>query len=168
MPDLRPVQETPPNAFSSSYLEALKEQDEPALSQEAEFDGPWKVVEAPEGWAVIREWESLEAGADPVAVLEERERALIVAAVLGAVGRERLFELGKEAEPGGYPILSQGRVIGRMRRFHPEVVEAAHIGEAVLRSPLRLAALFQAAGALVQELTGQILHRALAEQSPAP
>lgn len=169
MPDLRRPQEPqPPNAFSSTYLEALKEGDEPAFSQEAEFDGPWKVAEAPEGWAVIREWESLEAGAAPVAVLEERERALIVAAVLGAVGRERLFELGKEEEPGGYPILSQGRVIGRMRRFQPEIVEAAHIGEAVLRSPLRLAALFQAAGSLVQELTGQILHRALEEQNPAP
>ncbi|HVS00971.1 MAG TPA: hypothetical protein VMW27_30405 [Thermoanaerobaculia bacterium] len=168
MPDHRSLREAPPNAFSTSYLEALKDQDEPSLAQEAELEGPWKVVEGPEGWAVIREWESLESGAEPVAVLEEKERALIVAAVLGAVGRERLFELGKEAEPGGYPILSQGRVIGRMRRFSPEVVEAAHVGEAVLRSPLRLATLFQAAGPLVQEITGRLLLRALAEQSPAP
>ena len=62
---------TPPNAFTPEYLEEVRGHNEPLTAAEAEFAGPWKVEPVPGRpglVAVLRQWESLEAGDEPFAL----------------------------------------------------------------------------------------------------
>ena len=96
------------NAFTADFLSSLDEIGEPDGAHEADVAGPWVVVPVPRrsgaGFAVLREWESLEAGDVPYAVFRRREIALLAAAVLPATGREPLFHLATDPGPAGFPL----------------------------------------------------------------
>jgi hypothetical protein len=145
----------PLTVFVASYLERLHEAEETAGGQEAEMEGPWRVEEAGKEWAVLRQWESLDSGHRPVARLRSQEVALLLAALLPALGREALYRL-REGE-GGFVLENAGEEVGEVFRFHDRVAESLHLVEQLVRSPRALTYLLRAAGPTAQELVGQML-----------
>lgn len=170
-----------PNAFEPDFLRDLAQRGEVSTAPDAEMQGPWKVSPMPgKRFGVFRDWEDPGEGGNgaaegdvaqgdvPEAVFEHREHALLAAAVLPSTGREPLFDLDSEREPEGYAIDSVWgdrwvTTVGRLRCFHPDVVEALHVVESVVRSPVALANLLEAAGPSALELAGRILRRRLEE-----
>ncbi len=156
---------SPSNAFTPEYLAEIRGRNEALTAAEAEMAGPWKVVPVPRrpGFvAVVREWESLEAGDVPFAVFVHEEQARRCAATLPGVGREPLIVLGEEAESDGYPLVhvygEQGpQVCGWLTRFVPEVARALHTTEALARRPGDLAAVVASAGGGAVEQVGRVL-----------
>jgi hypothetical protein len=161
---------TRPNAFAPEFLEQLHESPEPLTAAEADLAGPWKVetIAGPPGvFAVLREWESVERGDDPEAVFLDKETAALCAAVLCLIDREPLFQLDGEPAPdapvaGGFPVAAvfgeQGsRVCGWLRRFNPQVVEALHLAEGLVRTPRSLAEVNLAAGGGALAQVGRLL-----------
>ena len=159
------------NAFEPDFLRDLAQRGEVSTAPDAEMQGPWKVSPMPgKRFGVFREWEgpgSEGAESDvPEAVFEHREHALLAAAVLPSTGREPLFDLDSEKTPEGYAIDSVWgdrwvTRVGRLRCFHPDVTQALHVVESVIRSPVALANLLEAAGPSALEMVGRILRRRL-------
>ena len=153
---------TPPStAFRSEYLDLLRKQDEPFLSSEGETTGPWVLRRdgRDDGrHALYRLWEGPEHGDTPEAVFLHRDVGLLFLAVWPVVGREQIFRIGQRA-PEGFEVAGGQAVIGHLRIFNDELLYAAHVAAALVRSPLALAALFEAAGPVVQEKVGQLLGR---------
>jgi hypothetical protein len=147
----------PATVFVPSYLERLREMDETG-GTEAEFEGPWRVEEAGEEWVVLRHWESLAAGHRPVARLRSPEPALLLAALLPALGRDLLYRVRETG--GGYVLENAGEAVGEVLRFHDRVAESLHLVEHLVRSPRALTYLLRAAGPATQELIGQMLAEA--------
>lgn len=108
------------NAFSAEFLSSLDEIGEPDGAHEADVAGPWVIVPVRRpggsGFAVLREWESLEAGDVPYAVFRRRETALLAAAVLPATGREPLFRLATDPGPAGFPLRAAAADPGALAR----------------------------------------------------
>jgi hypothetical protein len=148
----------PANAFRSDYLGFLHRQDEAFFSAEGENAGPWMLRAEENGHALYRQWEAREHGDRPEAVFRHRDVALLFLAVWPAVGRDPVFRAG-ERTPEGHEILGGPAVVGHLRAFSDELLQAARIAAAIIRSPLALAALVEAAGPVVQEKVGQILGR---------
>ncbi len=159
-----------PNAFSPEFLEQLRDSPEPLTAAEADLAGPWRVEAVPGqpgGFAVLREWESLEKGDLPEAVFVDKETALLCAALLPLIDRESLFHLGEEADSGspggaGYPVSAvygeQGpRVCGWLRHFQLQIVAALHLLEGLVRLPRSLAEVNRAAGGGALEQVGRYL-----------
>lgn len=97
----------------------------------------------PSGFAVLREWESLERGDVAEAVFPDKETAALCAAVLCLIDREPCFHLEEQAAPGRS---ASGRVsgdsgvrgagaagMGWLRRFNPQIVAALHLMEDLVR-----------------------------------
>ncbi len=150
---------TPPNAFTPTFLEQLQVDSEPLTAAEAELAGPWKrepVPGYPGAVAVLRLWEELRSGDVPQGVFRHDETAALCSAALPLVDREPLFHLSEVPDPeaplpGGYPVLAtfgeQGpTVCGWLPRYHPGIVVALHLLEALLRSPQSLADVLATAG----------------------
>ena len=175
---------TSANAFDPSFLEDLARRGETASAQDAEMSGPWTVKPLPGNrWGVFRDWEEADGeggdgadrngseplqGDDPEAVFDHREHALLTAAVLPATGRDPYFKLNPSDRPEGYGVESVWGdrwvgTVGRVPRFHPEIIDALHVAESVVRSPVSLAHLLEAAGPTALRLAGRILRRKLAE-----
>lgn len=153
----------PANAFRSTYLDLLHRQDEAFLSAEGESTGPWVLRPAEDGHGLYRLWEAPGHGDRPEAVFRHRDVALLFLAVWPAVGRDPLFRAG-ERRAEGTEVLGGPAVVGRLRSFSDELLQAAHVAGVIVRSPLALAALVEAAGPVVQEKIGQILGRRMAER----
>jgi hypothetical protein len=150
----------PSNAFTPEFLDQLDQQDEPTTAAQADVAGPWIVEPMPSpGWALFRRGESLAAGDPPIAVFRERERALLVAAVLPGTGLDRRFRLQNEVSPEGYAVLSHGEVVGHLRHYNPELVTALNTAEAVVRLPECLAQLLEASGGVALARAGRLLVR---------
>jgi hypothetical protein len=155
------------NAFSPSYLALLREHDDVLTAAEAELAGPWKiepVAGKPGAVAVLRQWEAVEAGDSPVAVLWHEETARLLSVLLPVIDREPLFYIEDGAAPEGYPLVAvygdQGpQVAGWLDRGEPRWAEGLHILEAIVRSPLALATLLEAAGPGAEEQVGRIRAR---------
>ncbi|HKH49578.1 MAG TPA: hypothetical protein VKM72_33370 [Thermoanaerobaculia bacterium] len=145
----------PSTVFVPSYLERLREAEETAGGLAAEFEGPWRVEGAGEEWAVLRHWESLEAGHQPLARLRTQEAALLLAALLPALGREVVYRLREGGS--GFVLENAGEEVGEVFRFHDRVAESIHLVEHLTRSPRALTYLLRAAGPTAQELVGQML-----------
>jgi len=148
----------PRNAFRSDYLDLLHRQDEAFLSAEGESAGPWVLRPEDNGHALYRLWEGREHGDRPEAVFPHRDVGLLFLAVWPAVGRDPVFRSGEET-PEGHEVLGGAVVAGHLRSFSDELLQAAHVAAAIVRSPRALAALLEAAGPVVQEKVGQILGR---------
>ena len=155
------------NAFSPAYLAHLREQDDSLTAAEAELSGPWKIEPVPGkpgAVAVLRQWEEVDAGDPPVAVLWHEETARLLSALLPVIDREPLFYIEDGADPEGYPLIAvygeQGpQVAGWLDRGEPRWAEGLHILEAIVRSPLALATLLEAAGPGAEEQVGRIRAR---------
>lgn len=148
----------PSTAFRSEYLDLLRRQDEPFLSSEGETTGPWVLRRDGGGHALYRLWEGPEHGDAPEAVFLHRDVGLLFLAVWPVVGREQIFRIGQRA-PEGFEVEGGQAVVGHLRIFNDELLYAAHVAASLVRSPLALAALFEAAGPVVQEKVGQLLGR---------
>jgi hypothetical protein len=154
------------NAFSPAYLAHLREQDDSLTAAEAELAGPWKIAPVagkPGAVAVLRQWEEVDGDA-PVAVLWQEETARLLSVLLPVIDREPLFYIEEGAASEGYPLVvvygGQGpQVAGWLDRCEPRWAEGLHLLEAVVRSPLALATLLEAAGPGAEEQVGRIRAR---------
>lgn len=148
-----------PSAFTPEFVEHLRSLEDVPTAQEAELAGPWKVVRTSGGYRILRTWERPELmTSSPGFRFDHPRQALVFSAVLPAVARSPLYRFVEvPSEDGSFLIESEGQILGRAPRFHPELLFAAHVGDWVARSPLSLARLFEAAGPTAQILLGQIL-----------
>lgn len=155
----------PANAFTEEYLKLLSHRDEPLTAAEADTAGPWHLEAHPQGWAVLRQGESLEAGSAPTALFQKKDAARLLAAVLPGTGRRPRYRLGKDAESLGYPLLDDGRVAGHLRFFDEDLVNALNVVDALASMPRDLAWLIDGAGGLALDHAGKIaLERARAAE----
>ena len=153
--------------FDSDLLDRLPRGDRggPTVA-EAEHAGPWTVQAQESGFAVLRE-----ADDEADARLAERETALLLAAVFPALGREPRYQLVTKEGAAGVDVRSFGggrlEKVGWLRHRHPEIVEALHVVEWLLRSPASLALLLEAASYEVLAHAGRILDRRLSTEERA-
>jgi hypothetical protein len=157
---------TPPNAFSSPFLQRFLEQDETPAAGEADVAGPWHIEQIPgAGYGLFREGESLARGFLPAAVFPDRWPALIAAAMLPGTGREPLFRLQKDAGEEGFAVeLEDGTPVGQFTLFDENLLDGMNNAAALLRSPASLAWLLEAAGPLTLERAGAILEERVGEE----
>jgi hypothetical protein len=151
------AQAEPLNAFSADYLQAVREQDEPSTSHEADTSGPFSLVEQQGMLALFRAWESPAGGDVPQAVFQHRETALLFQAIWPALGRSRLFRLREAATAQGYDLEQEGQLVGSLRSFDPDAVAGAHFASYLARTPASLALLVEASGPAAQRHVGRIL-----------
>ncbi len=131
--------------------------------REAQYAGPFRVVQRDDGFAVMGEGQSDR----PLAVFREPQWALLAASTLGAKCRWASLGLSAQRDGAGrWPVLERKRnverleVAGSLSSNDSEILEAIHVAEYILRSPYRLASLLEAAGPSVLEGAAQILtHR---------
>ncbi len=95
-------------------------------------------------------------------MFDQEEVARLFAVALPLLGREPLFHLGKEAGPDGYPVTAidgeQGpQECGTLALYEPEALAAVHLLQALIRSPVALAALIETAGPGAVAQVGRIL-----------
>jgi len=151
----------PPNAFGAEFLHGLDLlDDEPETATEADTAALWRTVRDGGRFAVLRHHESLREGDRPPARGLDRYTALLVAAVLPAVGRTPTWRLGKEAREDGFPLASHGEEAGFLAHFDEPLLAALNLADALARSPQSLALLLQAAGGLALRQVGRILAHA--------
>ena len=152
---------TPSNAFRRRFLRRFDERDEPVTALEADMAGPWSVVPLPgEGFGLFRAGEHPSRGFRPTAVFPDRSLALLAAAVLPGTGRDPLLSLNGSPEPGSgrYSLrLDDGTVVGHSGHFEEDLVDALNVAVALVRSPLSLALLLEAAGPTAVARCGAIL-----------
>lgn len=153
-------------AFSEEFLKRLHERDDDSsTAQEADLAGPWDVESASGGYAVIR---SGLGAADPLAFFSRRDNALLVAALLPAVGAEPLWGLSTEHTDEGFALETRWGdqwvvPAGFLSQYKPELVETLHLADSLIRSPRSLALLLEAAGPTALRLAGQYLAARLVE-----
>jgi hypothetical protein len=155
----------PAHVFAPEYLAYLAERDEPETAGEADTAGPWHVEPDPKGgWAVLRQGESYEKSTltVPTATFERREIALLAAAILPGLGRER-FRLAQDADDRGQPILQEGRVVGHSENFYEDFIAALNVAAALMAKPRDFALLLDAIGGLALEHVDKIAVARLAE-----
>jgi hypothetical protein len=163
MPDRHDVNPSvppfPSNAFSPDFLRRLDERDEPITSAEADMAGPWSVEPlAGRGFGLFRAGERPPRGFPPYALFPDRFLALLAAAVLPGTGREPLLHLGLDAGPDGYDVrLDDGTVVGHLGQFDEALIGGMNVAVALVRSPLALSLVLEAAGAVALERCGAIL-----------
>jgi hypothetical protein len=143
---------TPRRIFAEEFLAWLAAGDEPVTALEAEVARPFHVEPDPHGgWAVLGEGESLAAGDAPVISLLRKEYAMLAASVLPGTGRRLRFQIGEDRCERGFPVLLGGSVVGHIRHFRGELVDAMTVVEALLSSPGDFAWLLEAMGATAAE-----------------
>ena len=169
------------NAFTTDFLHQLDQAGEPDGAREADVAGPWVVrrihYQGAVGFAVLRDWENPQDGDPPCAVFRRRETALLAAAVLPALGREPLYRLATEPDGAGFPLHAGSGakdpalvpitvavtatphpgIAGHLRDFDEDLATALQLVAALVRSPLSLASLLEAAGHVAVEQAGRIL-----------
>lgn len=146
----------PDNAFTEEYLELLSHRDEPVTAAEADTAGPWHLEAHPQGWAVLRQGESLEKKSTPAAIFQKKDAARLAAAVLPGTGRRPRYRLGKEEGALGYPLFDDGQVVGHLRYFDEDLVAAVNVVDALVSLPRDLAWLIDGAGGLALDHAGKI------------
>jgi hypothetical protein len=98
-------------------------------------------------------------------VFRQRWLALLAAAVLPGTGRDAAFRLQKDSGPEGFAVKTgnDGEVVGHLELFDPNLTEALHVVESLLRSPEALAGLLEAAGQIALERAGAMLDERVSE-----
>jgi hypothetical protein len=84
---------------------------------------------------------------------------------LPGTGRDTAFHLQKDSGPEGFAVEAGngGEVVGYLELFDPNLIEALHVAEGLLRSPETLAVLLEAAGQIALERAGSILDARIPE-----
>jgi hypothetical protein len=162
---------TPPsrNAFAEEFLSRFEHEDEPPSAAEADVAGPWEVQPFPladghEAFGVWRLGERAGWGDAPAGLFRDPSTALLAATVRPFVGRDPFYELGREREGGGFPLLRQGEAIGWLDLFDEDWALGVNVLERLARSPQALASLMEAAGPLALERAGRILRARVMER----
>jgi hypothetical protein len=163
---------TPPpsrNAFAEEFLSRFEREDEPPSAAEADVAGPWEVQPFPladgrEAFGVWRLGERESWGDTPAGLFRDPSTALLAATVRPLVGRDPFYELGKERENGGFPLVRQGEAVGWLDLFDEDWAMGVNVLERLTRSPQALASLLEAAGPLALERTGRILQARVMER----
>ena len=133
-----------PNIFQPEFLERLSElpRSGSRTSFEADHAGPWSVIKVDDGFALQQ------AGSMTVkAVFTHHETAHLMAAILPGVGRPRTFQAVAQTDRSGVIVeaLQGPEKVGWLSSYSPELLEALHTVEFLLRSPAALAHFLQAA-----------------------
>ena len=174
-PTRRSSHPSPGNAFTSAFLDLLDPEDDPPTATEAAAEGPWTVVRvaAPkipfaepngteasktEPWAVVRDGGRPE-DEPPAATFVHLHPARLATAAVPIAARDAAYRLDCEADPQGFPLRQDGRVIGHLPWHHQEFVVALNHLDALARSPRALAAVLEAAGASALQRVGALLAR---------
>ena len=158
-----------PNVFAPEFLrQAFAREPPPVTAFEARWAGPWRIEPQGGSYFVVRE-----SGGEPVAVTERRETALLLAAVLPVTGRDPLYHLEPETEREVALKAVQGdrglATVGRLRSIHEGLAGPLSVAEYLLRSPVALAFLLEAASFEALEQAGAVLARRMAERwTPDP
>lgn len=155
-----------PNAFTAAFLRRLLERDESPTGAEADVAGPWRIEEVPgRGFGLFRVGESAARGFEPVALYPSRWLALATAAVLPGTGRDPLLRLRfAAAADGRYDVtLEDGEVVGSFQSFDEKLLDAVNVAIGLLRAPLSLADLMEAAGPVGAERCGTILEERISQ-----
>jgi hypothetical protein len=157
------------NAFAAEFLSRFEQEDEPPSAAEADVAGPWEVQPFPladgrEAFGLWRLGERPDLGDLPAGLFREHAAALLAAAVRPFVGRDPFYELGRERESGGFPLLRQGEAIGWLDLFDEDWAAGVNALERLTRSPQALATLLEAAGPLALERAGRILRARVMER----
>jgi hypothetical protein len=148
----------PFTVFTMEYLRWRSEHgDEPRTSSEAETAGPWWIVPLLDGTHGLFRCGERPLSDTPTFVFKDREDALLASAVLPSVGRDPLYRIRPEETPKGFAIESEGAVVGHSLLFNEDVAAALHVASCLLRSPLSLARLLEAAGGQTLDHAGKIL-----------
>lgn len=145
------------NAFSTEYLEAVRERDDPSTALEADTAEPWEVREAEGRYGLFRPWEKEEDGSVARALFQFEETAWLFRLIWPALGRDRLFRLSPEPAAEGYPVETGETTVAYLRGFNPEAVFAAHLASYLIRTPYALAYLVWLAGPSAQREVGKML-----------
>jgi len=151
--------------FSPDYLEHLAQREpEGTAYAQAELAGPWVVQEQERGFAVQRE--AAPEHREPDAVFFDREIALLVAAILPALGRDRRFQIEASETGTGLDVVipAAGRFekVGWLPGDRPDLVEALNVVEWLMRSPRSLSFVIEAANYPVLLHAEEYLERSLA------
>ncbi len=157
------------NAFAAEFLSRFEQEDEPPSAAEADVAGPWEVqsfalADGHEAFGLWRLGERPDWGDAPSGLFRDQATALLAAAVRPFVGRDPFFELGRERESGGFPLLRQGEAIGWLDLFDEDWASGVNALERLTRSPQALATLMEAAGPLALERAGRILRARVMER----
>jgi hypothetical protein len=99
-------------------------------------------------------------GFSPVAIFPDRFLALLAAAALPGTGREPLLSLTGDPEPDGqgYTVrLGDGTVVGHLAQFDEALINDMNALAGIVRLPVSLAFVLEAAGAVTLERCGAIL-----------
>jgi hypothetical protein len=154
----------PPNAFDAAFLARLEDEEEPPTAAEADYAGPWRVDPLPKwiggGFGIFRAGESLERRFRPFARFQSYGMAMLVAALLPGLGRDASYRFREEPDHRGWAIESReawGAVVGHVEVFDPRLIEALHVADGLMRSPLALAWFLQTCGKVALERAGAIL-----------
>jgi hypothetical protein len=158
----------PPNAFDAAFLERLEDREDPPTAAEAEFAGPWQVDPLPQsegsGYGLFRAGESLERGTRPFARFDSLWTAQLVAALLRGLARDASYRFREEREAQGWALESReawGAVIGYVEVFDSSLIDALHVADGLMRSPLALSWFLEACGKVALEKAGAILEARL-------
>ena len=153
----------PTRVFDDLYLRLLAHRDEPYTGSEADVAGPWHLEKTAEGYAVLRQGESLRRGDLPYAVFTSEDTAQLCAAVLPATGRTGRYVIVPHPDTENFPVLRDNEPAGHLPLFDPDLIAAMNVADAVISSPDAFAWLLDAAGGLLLDRAGKIaLDRALA------
>lgn len=150
------------NAFSSEYLDALQQRDEPESGFSLD-PGPVELREAGGRYALFRTWQKPEAGDTPLATFATRVDGQLFLAAHSVLARARAYVL-KDAEAGpgeGFPVEREGRIAGHLHVFDPDWAFTAHVLASMVRSPEDLAKVLAVVGPSGQQELGAILGRGL-------
>lgn len=149
----------PVSAFSSEYLAALRERDEPVTAADPDIVGPWRIWEREGMFHIFRQWERFETGHPPVASFRHREDALLFTMALRSCARPMIFRVDNPGPlpPEGYRLERDGEFVGFLSTDRAELLAIAHALTTVSRSPVDLSILLELAGSEVQEMAGEIL-----------
>lgn len=152
--------------FTRDFIARLALKDEPPWAAEAAAAGPYTVRRGPEGlWSVVP------LGAGPgrsVADLVTYEAALMAAAIYPGLGREPLVRL--RTEEGLHLETPDGGFLGRVHdeREPERLATALHDVECLLRQPLCLTFLLQAASGETLARAGELIERWREPEPPWP
>ena len=149
-----------PNVFTSQFLNRLADRERSSpTAAEAAYAGPWSVAIRDQTYAVLQEPHADHSPAN--AEFLDHETALLVAAVYPTVGRTQQYRLVKKDDEMGFDVqtISGGRLetVGWLLHDHPEVLEALHVVEWLLRCPQALATVLEAASFEALYRAGKIL-----------
>lgn len=162
-------QERAVTVFCPEFLERKTAREPiPLATHEAAWSGPWAVSSSGGEFVVHRVGNS-----KPVAITGYCDTALLLAAVLPAIGRGPLFWLSHERSPedqmfGLTTTLGERgpTIVGRFEQRHEEVLGPLSAFEYLVRSPTSMAYLIEAAPTESLAPVGRLITERLARIDP--